>query len=341
MKINDLKIALAKKVEPLYLVVGTEDRLIHKVRQLFLNILATPEQEINFSEFDLEQVNVIEAVGEANSLPFFGDRRLIFITNPVFLTGNKSTSTEQDLTVLSEYLNNPQSTTTMVIFAPYAKLDKRKKITKLLQQKSQIIEVNKLSAAQTTQLIKQQVMQKGYQIEPQALENLIARTNNDFSTASAELNKLFIFAVQNKTITSVAVQQLVAQSLDDNVFDLLDAILQNNLHRAESCYRQLLLLKNDPIALTALAQTQIRLLLQVKILANEGMTQGKLAQFLQVHPYRIKLALQRIDNYSLLQLKKAHSDLIEMDYQMKTGQGDKERLFELFFINFITNKKTA
>ena len=64
------------------------------------------------------------------------------------------------------------------------------------------------------------------------------------------------------------------------------------------------------------------------------MSAGKLANYLQVHPYRIKLAIQNEKEFSLAKLKQALTELFEMDYQMKSGQGDKEYLFELFMIRF-------
>lgn len=131
------------------------------------------------------------------------------------------------------------------------------------------------------------------------------------------------------------------QTLDDNVFDLMTAILKGDLKQAESDYHQLLLLKSEVVGITALAQAQLRLLLQVKLLQQKGMAVGKLSGYLQVHPYRIKLAVQRSQQYSVAELKKALRDLITIDYRMKSGQGDKEQLFELFMIQFIQTKKSA
>lgn len=343
MKVNELQQSLKQQqIAPLYLVVGSESELMQQVRQIFVQYLTPEEQELNVAEFDLEQVDVQEAVGEANTLPFLGEHRLVLVTNPIFLSGTKNkTGLAQNVDSLMEYVQDPQPTTIFVILAPYEKLDQRKKITKVLKQKAQVVDVQKLTTQSLQSSLQKQITSQGFTIVPAALTALIQRTKGDYSLANSELRKLFLYAQKQKVIDLAMVQQLVPQSLDDNVFDLLDAILQHNLRQAESLYQQLLILNNDPILLTALAQSQIRVLLQVKILAGQGMSQGKLAQFLQIHPYRVKLALQRIKNYDLGQLKKALSDLIEMDYQMKTGQADKTQLFELFMIAFITNKKTG
>ncbi len=336
MKVQELATALSQQqVAPLYLVAGAELQLQDQARQAFMKILTPEEAAMNFAEFDLEQNDISEAVGEANSLPFFGNKRLIFLTHPYFLQANKpSLKIEQDLNVFIDYLKHPQETTVLVIFAPYDKLDRRKKITKLVEKTAITIDTAKLSYQKTLSTIQQQIKAAGFTITDAALKQLVQRCNNDYTLIISQLAKLYIFAMDQHHITLKAVTSLVPQTLDDNVFDLLNALLKGNLRQAEVHYQQLLLLKNDPIALTALAISQLRLLLQVKILTAQGMTAGKLANYLQVHPYRIKLAIQNEKEFSLAKLKQALTELFEMDYQMKSGQGDKEYLFELFMIRF-------
>ncbi|UQS82743.1 DNA polymerase III subunit delta [Bombilactobacillus folatiphilus] len=342
MKVNELKEQLTKQIAPVYVVLGTQTQLIRQTKQAFLAVLSAEEQSLNVAEFDLEQVDIEEAIGEANTLPFLGEHKLVLVNNPHFLSGSHTKSViNQNIDAFSSYIMDPQLTTILVIFAPYSKLDQRKKITKLLKQYAEWVDAQQQAGQNLKSFILQVLQEQGFTIEPRALTSLLQRTQEDYSTVVAELEKLMLYNMHSQKITAQSVEKLVPQSLDDNIFDLIDSILQGNLQRSEQLYQQLLLLNNDPILLTAVSQSQIRLLLQVKILSKEGMASGKMAKFLQVHPYRVKLALQRVRLYDLSQLKKALLDLIEIDYQMKTGQGDKRRLFEIFMITFIMdNKKT-
>lgn len=336
MKVKDLTKALVQKIASVYLVVGTELQLQDQVRQAFMKILAPEEVAMNFAEFDLEQIDISEAMEEANSLPFFGNKKLIFLMHPYFLQTNKiSLKNEQSLNTFIEYLKNPQPTTVLVIFASYDKLDRRKKITRLVEKKSVTIDATKLDYQEMLATIKKQIKDADFTITDSALKQLVQRCNNDYTLIISQLEKLYIFSMDQHIITLKAVNSLVPQNLDDNIFDLLNSLLKGNLKQAEVLYQQLLILKNDPITLTAIAISQIRLLLQVKILTTQGMTEGKLANYLQVHPYRIKLAIQNEKEFSLDNLKQALTELFEIDYQMKSGQGDKDYLFELFMIRFI------
>ena len=72
-----------------------------------------------------------------------------------------------------------------------------------------------------------------------------------------------------------------------------------------------------------------------------GYQQANIADTLKVHPYRVKLALQQVRRFELSRLERLYDELVENDYRMKTGQMDKELLFQLFILKLTAqqNKK--
>ena len=103
-------------------------------------------------------------------------------------------------------------------------------------------------------------------------------------------------------------------------------------------YEDLLLQGEETIKLNAILLNQIRLFLQTKILAKMGYQQANIADTLKVHPYRVKLALQQVRRFELSRLERLYDELVENDYRMKTGQMDKELLFQLFILKLTANK---
>ncbi|MBC6499777.1 hypothetical protein H7R52_18095 [Weissella confusa] len=66
------------------------------------------------------------------------DRRVVIIDDAYFLTGeNPRTKLEHHVEDLLAYIEHPEPQTVLVIFAPYEKLDSRKKVVKLLKEKAQ------------------------------------------------------------------------------------------------------------------------------------------------------------------------------------------------------------
>lgn len=117
------------QVSLVYLVQGKEPYLQEVARKVFLDTIVAPEdQDLNVGRFNMDEVSIQTAVQDAESVPFFGDRRLVMIDNPTFLTGEKEKkSIDHQLDRLQAYLENPMDSSVMVFFAPYEKLDQRKK----------------------------------------------------------------------------------------------------------------------------------------------------------------------------------------------------------------------
>ncbi|WP_300562451.1 DNA polymerase III subunit delta [Companilactobacillus sp.] len=336
MKLNELKKNLTnQQVDNIYLVNGQETAFINDIQTSFKKLLTPEEIDMNFSSFDLEDVSLEDMIGEAISAPFFGERRLVFAENPYFLTGEKiKHSVEQNPDLLIDYIQNPAPTTVLVIFATYEKLDSRKKITKQLKKLATPVDAGKLDSHLLAKTINQELRQSDFSIEPQALDLLVNKTKGSYSQALNQLDKLKLYALKTKKIDVQAVNELVPQSLDDNVFELMNQILNKNIFEAEELYHQFLLQKIDPILLTAILTSQLRSLIQTKILSQKGLSEATIAKQLKIHPYRVKMSLQQSRRLKTQTLSQMFQQIVDLDYQVKSGQGDKELLFDLFIAKF-------
>jgi len=326
-----------KNLKPIYVIQGTEQYLIDKAKGVLINSVLENEEEIefNFGSFNMKEITINEAIQEAESFPFFGNHRLIFIIDPYFLTGEKvKTEPNHDLKELESYIQNPSDFSVVVFFAPYEKLDKRKKITKLLNKKAEILDVQPMKEKQLTTYVKQLCKSKGYQMKDQTFELLLNRTDYNLTKLMSELEKLFIFHSNTKFIEKSSVETLVTQSLENNVFEINDLVLNKEAKNAIEVFQDLILQKEDPIKIIALMMGQFRLLIQVKILRAKGYQQGDIASVLKVHPYRVKLAMQKEQKFSQKLLSSAYHQLIDSDFKIKSGQVDPEIQFELFVMKF-------
>lgn len=334
------EIAKMKRGEfsPLYLVLGTEQHFIQEVKQTLLDYsMEEADQELNVGAYNMAEVTVGQALEDAESMPFFGERRLVIIENPVFFTGEKAKNNlEHDLDWLEGYLKQPSETTILAIFAPYDKLDNRKKISKLLQKQATTINVAPLPSQEARNYLNSHIKNEGYRMDRDTLQFFFERIEDNVTRGLQELPKLFL-AAEDKTITKTMVTDLVSRNLEQNVFELVTNVLKKNVAKSLQIYRDLLLQKEEPIKINAILLGQFRLLLQVKLLSKMGYQQPDIAKRLRVHPYRVKLAAQEVHKLSEKQLTQAYTGLVDAEYRMKTGLGVKEIQFELFLLKYATN----
>ncbi|MCH3922550.1 DNA polymerase III subunit delta [Limosilactobacillus sp.] len=331
-----------KQPAPVYLVLGTQQALIEQALDQFLQLIPEEERVMNVGRYDMETTPVAVALDDAMAAPFFGERRLVVINKPYFLTGEKKRGKiDHDVDGLKDYLSHPEMSTIFVILAPYEKLDGRKGVVKALKKTAVTVSAAPLNEQQARQAIVGQLMAANFQIDQDAVDELVQRTNADYGLMEANLAKLKILAYQDQHITRQMVAELVPQSLDENVFDLVTAVLKHDQVRALDLYRQLLAGQQQPLRINAVLVGQFRLLLQLKVLNQRGLSQGSLAKELNVHPYRVKLGLRTVRNFSTLSLENAYLGLIRIEQALKTTQRDPALLFQLFMLQYAHQARLA
>lgn len=68
----------------IYLVLGKEDYIQDKVVKAFVQCIPEEERAMNIGQYDMESNFISDALNDAVSAPFFGERKLIIIKHPVF-----------------------------------------------------------------------------------------------------------------------------------------------------------------------------------------------------------------------------------------------------------------
>ena len=78
---------------------------------------------------------------------------------------------------------------------------------------------------------------------------------------------------------------------------------------------------------------QFRIMYQSKQLLKKGYSEREIANLLEIHEFRVKKALEKGRKYSSDEILKKLEDLADLDYQIKSGQLDKNIGLELFILN--------
>lgn len=321
-----------KQFAPMYVLYGQESFLINETKQLLTKyVLEEEESEFNLSSYDMEDTPIEVALEDAETLPFMGERRLIFLNNPYFLTAEKGKSkVEHNIKKLEAYMEEPSPFSIIVFSGSYEKLDERKKITKELKRKGTVVEAKKLNEQELSAWVKDRAAQNNVEIDDDALEQMLVIAGSNLFMLTTEMDKLALYAGEKKKIDVHMVESLVSRSLEQNIFSLVDKIVQRKIDEAFRIYYDLLKQNEEPIKILSIIAGQFRLIYQVKELARRGYGQQQIAGFIKVHPFRVKLAAGQAKLFQDEELTEIMKMLAEADYQAKTGGMKKELLVEMF-----------
>lgn len=305
-------------------------RIEEKAGQLAKDYLDEVD-EFSLVSLNYRETSVESIIEEAQTLPFLSDRKAIILNDAFSLTGAKVKSdVEHNMDLLMDYIKNKNDDTLLIFKVFNEQLDKRKKITKLILKEGTVTEVKEMTEPEIRDFIKSRLNEEGMSIDEDALGMFLERTGISYGNVRSELEKLALFA--DGRITGSEVAEVVSVSMEQNIFQLTEHVLNGRKEAAVKLVRQLILQKNEPIQLLHLIISQFRLLYQVKLLANEGFAQDYMAKHLKVHPYRVKLALREARRHKQNKLEEKMVMCRNMDYKFKSSYLDRETLFELFIM---------
>jgi DNA polymerase III subunit delta len=325
----------AGQFRPVYVVYGKDRyRTQEFVSYLTDKLLSPEERELGIIKFDTSESAVETAVLEAETMSFFGGRKLVLVRDQsVFAAAAKEGKLQHDTDRLLAYLKQPLDSTVMVFIVHSEKLDERRKVVKVLKEADALIAFQELEGVELVRWVLRRVSGQGRSIDEPAAERLIHRMGNNLQTLSQETDKLCLHVGQGGTIESFHIDNLTVPTLEEDVFALIDACVSSRIERAIALYRQLLIRKEEPIKIAALVARQFRMMLQIKELEQRSYSQQQIASQIGVHPYAVKLAAEKARSWTPERLAKHVHGIAELDYKMKTGQIDKELGLELFFLS--------
>ncbi|MDR9795824.1 DNA polymerase III subunit delta [Aeribacillus composti] len=330
-----------KQFQSLYLFYGKESFLLNEtIRKLLTEAISEDEREFNYSVYDMEETNIETAVEDGETMPFLGERRMVVVKNPYFLTSEKKKEkVEHNLKKLEQYVENPAPFTVFVFLLPHEKIDERKKLTKQIKKAATVVEMNSFSEEETVKWIKEKAEAENVAMEKEAIDELMEKTSGNLMIIDKEMEKLCAYVGSGNKLTAEIVKQLVARSLEQNVFDLIDAVVKKKTEEAFKIFYDLLKINEEPIKILSLLTQQFRLLYQVKQLSKSGYGQDRMASSLKVHPFRIKLALKQEKQFSASELQSIIKALAETDFEIKTGKKDRQLALEFLLLKLFQQEK--
>ena len=308
-----------------YLLYGTEKFLIDKEVK---NIISKNNiEEINISKYDLEINSLNEILDDANTVSLFSNNKLIIVENAYIFCRTQNKKID-NIELLENYLKN--SSDTIIIFINNnEKIDRVKKIVKLIKEKGVIKEFNPLKNINNT--VKN--MFDDYQVSDSSIKLLIDRVGNNLELIYQEVEKLKIYKIDDKIISNKDIEDVVVENISVDIFKFVDDIINKNKKDAIKTYKELIKLNEEPIKIVALLASKFRLMYQANKLAKKGYTEEDISSILGVHKYPVHLAILSGYKYTEEILLKYLNDLADLDIGIKTGEKYKELALELFILS--------
>ena len=321
----------AKKYQSIYFLAGEEPFFIDLISDYIeKNILEEAEKGFNQTVMYGRDVEIGALISTAKQFPMMSENTVIIV---------KEAQDLKKIEELKSYIDQPLSSTILVLCYRDKKLDKRKALYKSLQKNGLYFETKKLYENKIPDWIKGYLRAKDYTIGNKASAMLSEFLGSDLSKISGELDKLCILAPKGSEINASLVEANIGISKDYNNFEFQNAVMNKDVLKANRIIKYFEANpRNNPIIVTL----SVLYNLFSKVLIYHGLTDKtpqSVAKNLGVNPYFVKDYQKAAEVYSLKNSVKALNFLREADMKSKgfnnpsTTQADllKELVYKLCY----------
>ncbi len=210
--------------KPVYFLHGEEDYYIDKVIDYAeANLLPAEEASFNLTIIYGRDAEKAQVENASKRYPMFADKQVVIIKEAQFM---------KDLDKLDAYIENPLSSTILIIGYKGKNYDKRSRFYKTLTKYAEVFTSEKIKEEKLAGWITDLVKEKGLSISSKAVVMMEQHIGNDLSRIANEIDKLTINLDNKKNIDVDEIETYIGISKEYNVFELASAIANKDFTKA-------------------------------------------------------------------------------------------------------------
>ena len=306
-----------------YLISGNSILLINeKINEIV-------KDNKNVTSFDMSINTIEDVLLEAGYFSMFAEEKYIIIRNASFFSSGKLN--DKDMNALLNYLANPNDLSCLIFICE--EIDSRKKITKIIKEKYQIISIPPLKPYEIENRLQKYLTSLNYQIKPETLKYIVNNSLNNYDLAMNEIEKIVLYYNKPCLIKEEDVQNIIAKNISTNNFLFVDALIDNNLEKSLDLLKDLKTMKTEPSIIIALIARDVRIMLNIKKLLEQQKREYEIMNYLKLTDWQLEKYLKKAFPYKIKELEELLIKLTDIDLKIKSGKIDKYYSLELLILD--------
>lgn len=298
----------AGTLRPVYLFHGRETLL----RERYLNKIAASVPE-GFEDFNLHRLSAGESspgevLAQARTMPFMG--RSVIIVRGV------EQYPAEALSPFLDYLDSPNEAACLVLVAD--KPDFRQKFYKAFRDRGLDVVFEAPRGRGLIPWVKEAMSGRGHQLDEEGARRLIDQVGTDLMELDQELEKVSLYALGQERVGVQEVKAAARLGPTASVFELGDAIGEQDRGRALSALKDLLQTGHH-LPVLAMVVRHFRLLLKARLLLDRRRPRAEAAKVLGLSPFIAGKYLDQASGLGLAEIKKGLARLLAADLALKSS----------------------
>ena len=307
-----------------YLLYGEERYLVNQNRDNLMKFLNPEGDTMNVNTYVGAGLNIKEVIDVAETLPFFAEHRIIYIENCGWFSGGGEE--------LAEYIPTAPESTIFIFVEQTA--DRRSKLLKTVANEGVVVNYVRQTAATLEVWVKGRVRQAGKSMAPGVISYFVRKAGDNMQLLEQELEKLISYAYEKTEITAQDVNDICVTTLEDRIFEMIDAVSKKDQKTTMNLYHDLLALKVSPVKILALLNTEFSKLYAMKEAFDRNIPKAEIARRLGMQEFMVTKRMPILGKYNLTQLRECLEQGVAADQSFKEGKITDQLATEILLIGF-------
>ncbi len=306
----------------IYVFLGNEINIIKRKIDSLIDELKIN----NIIKYDYDSVSVDDILNEINYVDLFNEKKLLIVSNFTF---KKMKDKEEK--ALSNYINH-MNDNVIILKCIDEKLDSKKDIIKLLNEKCKVIELVKMDYKTLHEYVTKIFSDNKKKITYNQIKNILSLCENDTDSVLNEVNKLLLYKLDSDTITDEDIEKVISKNSEKEMFRLNDAVMNHNIPNMLESTKTLVSSGVDEVVIIDYLSKQFRTLYQIKIMSKDTGAQT-ITSRLSINPFVFKKMLDVVGKFSEEKLLNIIYKLSDADISIKVEGLDKSKVLENFYLS--------
>lgn len=306
----------------IYVFLGNEINIIKRKIDSLIDELKID----NIIKYDYDSISVDDILNEINYVDLFNEKKLLIVSNFTF---KKMKDKEEK--ALSNYINH-MNDNVIILKCIDEKLDSKKSIIKLLNEKCKVIELVKMDYKTLHEYVTKIFSDNKKKITYNQIKNILSLCENDTDSVLNEVNKLLLYKLDSDTITDEDIEKVISKNSEKEMFRLNDAVMNHNIPNMLESTKTLVSSGVDEVVIIDYLSKQFRTLYQIKIMSKDTGAQT-ITSRLSINPFVFKKMLDVVGKFSEEKLLNIIYKLSDADISIKVEGLDKSKVLENFYLS--------
>jgi DNA polymerase III subunit delta len=264
------------RVDPVHVLVGDDPWLVSRTVEGLIDATVPPASRgFNLDVLDVKG-GAPAIVGAARTLPMMGKKRLVLVRDAETLGA-------EGLEHLRKYLDDPAPETVLVLVC--GKSDGRMKFFQAAKKKGFLHELT--VPRQLVPWIHEEAKRRQVRLEGDAARRLFEVVGRDLARLATSIEQLGLFAGKGQPVTSEHVDELIAETRERTVFELMNAVGAGDRLATLRAVARLFDQRESAVGVAMMLARHYRQLAQARELMADRTPSAEMPRLLGVPPFAV------------------------------------------------------